>query len=252
MKLGKLTGKVAIVTGASKGIGAGIAKSMAVEGASVAVNYSTSKEEADRVVADITAKGGKAIAIQADMSKAADVQRLFKETNQAFGAPSILVNNAGVFKFEPVEAITEDEFHREYNTNVLGIILASQQALKFFPSEGGSIINISSIASQNPVPHSALYSSTKAAVDTLSLALAKELGPRNIRVNIVAPGHTETEGLHQIGLIGSELGNMLIASTPLGSRFGQPEDIAPSVVFLASDDASWLTGERINASGGVH
>lgn len=251
--MGKLAGKVAIVTGASKGIGAGIAKSLAVEGAAVAVIYATSKEGADRVVAEITANGGKAIAIQGDMSKAADVQRLFEETNRALGAPSILVNNAGVFKFEPVEEITEEEFHREYNTNVLGTILATQQALKFFPSKGGSIVNISSIASQNPVPSSVLYSSTKAAVDTLSLALAKELGPRNIRVNVVAPGHTETEGLHSLGLIGSEHGKKLVADTPLGSRFGQPDkDIAPVVVFLASDEASWLTGERIHASGGIH
>jgi len=248
----KLTGKVAIVTGASKGIGAALAKGLAAAGAAVAVNYSADKEGAERTVAEITSNGGKAIAIQADVSRAAEVQRLFAATQKAFGSVDVLVNNAGVFQFGPFEDITEKEFHREFDTNVLGPILTIQEALKHFPASGGSIINISSIASENPVPHSALYATTKGAVDTLTLALAKELGLRNIRVNTVAPGHTDTEGTRRIGLVGSEHGQQTVAATPLGGRFGKPEDIAPVVVFLASDEAAWLTGERIRASGGVH
>jgi len=190
-------------------------------------------------------------AIKADVSKAADVKRMFEETKKVFGSVDVLVNNAGVFQFEPFEAITEKEFHREFDTNVLGPILAIQEALKHFPARGGSIINISSIASENPVPNSSLYSATKGAIDTLTMALAKELGPRKIRVNAVAPGHTETEGTRRIGLVGSEQAQQMVSATPLGGRFGQPEDIAPVVVFLASDDAAWLTGERISASGGA-
>jgi len=247
-----LTGKVAIVTGASKGIGAAVARGLAAAGAAVAVNYSSSREGADRTVAEITSTGGQAIAIQGDVAQAADVKRLFEETEKALGAPSVLVNNAGVFQFAPVEAITEQEFHREFNTNVLGPILAIQEAVQHFPASGGSIINISSIASENPVPHLSLYSATKGAIDTLTKALAKELGPRNIRVNTVAPGHTDTEGTRRMGLVGSEQAQQLVAETPLGGRFGRPEDIAPVVVFLASDEAAWLTGERISASGGVH
>jgi len=250
--MNKLTGKVAIVTGASKGIGAAVARGLAAAGAAVAVNYSSSREGADRTVAEITSTGGQAIAIQGDVAQAADVKRLFEETEQALGAPSVLVNNAGVFHFAPVEAITEQEFHRHFDTNVLGPILTIQEAVQHFPASGGSIINISSIASENPVPHLSLYSATKGAIDTLTKALAKELGPRNIRVNTVAPGHTDTEGTRRMGLVGSEQAQQLVAETPLGGRFGRPEDIAPVVVFLASDAAAWLTGERISASGGVH
>jgi 3-oxoacyl-[acyl-carrier protein] reductase len=247
-----LTGKVAIVTGASKGIGAAIAKALAAAGAAVAVNYASDKTGAERAVSEIIAKGGKAVAVRADMSNAVEVKRLFEETKKTLGSPSVLVNNAGTFKFGPVEEITETEFHRHFNINVLGPMLSIQQAVNYFPAEGGSIINISSIASQSPVPNSSLYSATKAAVDALTLALAKELGPRNIRVNAVAPGYTDTEGNQRIGFVGSAEAEALIAATPLGGRWGRPEDIAPAVVFLASDDAAWLTGERINASGGVH
>jgi 3-oxoacyl-[acyl-carrier protein] reductase len=247
-----LTGKVAIVTGASKGIGAAIAKALAAAGAAVAVNYASDETGAERAVAEIIAQGGKAVAVRADMSKAVEVKRLFEETKKTLGSPTVLVNNAGTYKFAPVEEITETEFHRHFDINVLGTMLAIQQAVSYFPAEGGSIINISSVASQSPVPNSSLYSATKAAVDTLTLALAKELGPRNIRVNAVAPGYTDTEGNQRIGFVGSAEAEALIAATPLGGRWGRPEDIAPAVVFLASDDAAWLTGERINASGGVH
>ena len=250
--MSKLTGKVAIVTGASKGIGAAVAKQLAAAGAAVAVNYSADKEGAGRIVSEITRGGGKAVAIQANVSKADDVKRLFDQTKKAFGSVDVLVNNAGVFQFDAFEAITEKEFHREFDTNVLGTILATQEALKHFPRSGGSIINISSITSANPVPNAALYSGTKGAIDSISKALAKELGPRNIRVNIVAPGLVDTEGNRDSGFVGSAAGNAGAAATPLGARFGQPQEIAPVVVFLASDDASWLTGERINASGGLH
>ena len=249
--MNSLKGKVAIVTGASKGIGAAIAKALAGAGAKVAVNYASDKAGADRVVEEIEAKGGQAVAIRADMSKSAEVQDLFEQARQALGAPNVLVNNAGVFNFAPVENMTEADFHRHFDVNVLGTLLAVQQAIKHFPSEGGSIVNISSIASKSPVPNSALYAASKGAVDTLTLALAKELGPRKIRVNAVAPGYTDTEGNQKIGFVGSAAGESMVAATPLGPRFGQPEEIAPAVVFLASDDAAWLTGERLNASGGV-
>ena len=250
--MNQLAGKIAIITGASKGIGAATAKALAAEGAAVAVNYSSGKQEAERVVSQIMREDGKAIAIKADVTKAIDVKRLFQETEKAFGLPNILVNNAGVFKFEPLEAITEEEFRREFDTNVLGQILTIQEALKYFPASGGTIINISSIASENPVPNSSLYAATKGAVDTLTMALAKELAPRNIRLNVVAPGLVDTEGNRDSGFVGSEAGNAGAAATPLGARFGKPEDIAPVIVFLASDSAAWLTGERINASGGLH
>lgn len=250
--MNSLKGKVAIVTGASKGIGAAIAMGLAQAGAAVAANYASDKEGADRVVASISEHGGKAVAVRADMSKAADVERLFEETRKALGAPSVLVNNAGVFEFGPIESISELQFRRHFDINVLGTILAVQQAIKHFPREGGSIVNISSIASENPVPNSSLYAASKAAVDTLTRALAKELAPRNIRVNAVAPGYTNTEGNQRIGFVGSSAAESLVAMTPLGARFGEPEEIAPSVVFLASDDAAWLTGERLSASGGVH
>ena len=248
--MSELKGKVAIVTGASKGIGAGIAKRMAEEGAAVVVNYASSKEGADRVVSEITKKGGKAIAVQGDVSKVADVKRLFAEAKRAFGAPDVLVNNAGIFAFDPLEAVTEDEFHREFNTNVLGPILTIQEALKHFGAEGGSVINISSVVSTSAVPNSVVYSATKGAVDSIARVLGTELAARKIRVNTIAPGGVETEGSHSLGMVGSDFEKQIVADTPMG-RLGQPEDIARVAVFLASDDARWLTGERIAASGGL-
>lgn len=244
-----LKGKVAVVTGASKGIGAGIAKALASAGAAVVVNYASSREGADAVVKDITAKGGKAIAVQGDVSKAADVQRLFTETKKAFGSLDVLVNNAGVFNFFPLEATTEVEFHRQFNTNVLGLILATQEAVKHFGPEGGSIINIGSVASDDTPQMSVVYSATKGAVDAITGVLAKELAPKKIRVNSINPGGVETEGTHTAGIIGSDFAKQLVARTALG-RIGQPEDIAPVAVFLASPDSGWLTGEIIRASGG--
>src|SRR5258706_4981520 len=222
MRMGILDDKVALVTGASKGIGAGIAKGLAAAGAAVVVNYASSKDGADKVVAEITGKGGKAIAVQGDVSKAADVQRLFAETKKAFGAPDVLVNNAGIYAFQPLENVTEDEFHREFNTNVLGPILTIQEALKHFGPDGGSVINISSVASTSAPPNSVVYSATKGAVDSISRVLGKELGARNIRVNTIAPGGVETEGVHSAGIIGSDFEKQIVAGNPLG-RFGQPE-----------------------------
>ncbi|MER8826721.1 glucose 1-dehydrogenase [Mesorhizobium sp. M0938] len=247
--MSKLNGKVAIVTGASKGIGAGIAKGLAAAGAAVVVNYASSREGADRVVAAIKDAGGRAIAVHGDVSQSADVRRLFEAAKSSFGAVDILVNNAGVFAFEPLEAVTEAEFHREFNTNVLGTILAIREAVNHFGAGGGSVINISSVASLNPQPNSLVYAATKGAVDSITLSMSRELGARNIRVNAIAPGGVDTEGLRWIGIVGSEFEKQIIAMTPLG-RFGQPDDIARIAVFLASDDASWLTGERITASGG--
>jgi 3-oxoacyl-[acyl-carrier protein] reductase len=244
-----LNGKVAVVTGASKGIGAGIAKSLGAAGAAVVVNYASSKEGADRVVADIKISGGKAIAVKGDVAKAADVERLFDETRKAFGKVDVLVNNAGVYKFDPIEQVTEDEFHRQFNTNVLGTLLATREAVKHFGNNGGSVINISSVASTDAVPASSIYSATKGAVDTLTRELAAELGPRNIRVNVIAPGGVETEGVHALGIIGSDFEKQMIGKTPLG-RLGQPDDIARVAVFLASDDSAWMTGERLAAAGG--
>jgi 3-oxoacyl-[acyl-carrier protein] reductase len=248
--MSELEGKVAIVTGASKGIGAGIAKGLAAAGAAVVVNYASSKEGAERVVAEITGKGGKAIAVQGDVSKAADVQRLFAETQRAFGVPNVLVNNAGIYAFDPIEAVTEDEFHRQFNTNVLAPILTIREALKHFGPDGGSVINVSSVASTSAVPNSVVYSATKGAVDSIARVLGAELGARKIRVNTIAPGGVETEGVHRIGIIGSDFERQMVADTPLG-RLGQPDDIAGVAVFLASDNARWLTGERITASGGL-
>jgi 3-oxoacyl-[acyl-carrier protein] reductase len=249
--MGRLTGKVAIVTGASKGIGAGIARSFGEAGASVVVNYASSREGADRVVSQIKAAGCKAVAVQGDVSKAADVKKLFAEAKNAFGSLDILVNNAGVFDFAPLSEVTETEFHRQFNINVLGTVLATQEALNHFGPGGGSVINISSVTSANPVPNSVVYSATKGAVDTVTKALAKELAPRKIRVNAIAPGGVETEGTHAIGVIGSDFEKQMIAATPLG-RLGQPEDIAKVALHLASDEAAWLTGERITVSGGLN
>jgi 3-oxoacyl-[acyl-carrier protein] reductase len=243
-----LKGKVAVVTGASKGIGAAIAKSLSAAGAAVVVNYSSSKEGADRVVADIKANGGEAIAVKGDVAKAADVERLFDEIEKTFRALDVLVNNAGVYRFLPLDEITEDEFHREFNVNVLGTILAIKEAVKHFGPNGGSIINISSIASAGEA-QAAIYSGTKGAVDAITRALAAELGPRKIRVNAIAPGGVETEGTRSAGILGSDFEKEMVAGTPLG-RLGQPDDIARIAVFLASEDSAWLTGERLTASGG--
>jgi 3-oxoacyl-[acyl-carrier protein] reductase len=247
--MSELTGKVAIVTGASKGIGAAIANGLADAGASVVVNYASSREGADRVVAAIVGKGGKAVAVKADVSKAADVGRLFDETKKAFGSLDVLVNNAGVYRFAPLEEVTEDEFHREFNINVLGVLLASREAMKYFGPEGGSVINISSVASTSPTPTAVVYSATKGAVDTITRVLAKELGPRKIRVNAIKPGGVETEGLHSMGVIGSDFEKQMVARTPLG-RLGQPDDIASVAVFLASAASGWMTGETIAVGGG--
>jgi 3-oxoacyl-[acyl-carrier protein] reductase len=248
--MSKLKNKVAVVTGASKGIGAGIAKGLAAEGASVVVNYASSKEGADRVVAEIVKKGGKAVAVQADVSKSADVRRLFAETQKAFGTLDVLVNNAGVYDLVPLEEITEEQFHRQFNTNVLGLILTTQEAVKRFGAGGGSIINIGSTISTVTPPATAVYTATKSAVDAVTHVLAKELGPKKIRVNSINPGVVETEGTHSAGFIGSDFQKQFEAQTPLG-RIGQPEDIAPIAVFLASTDSGWLTGETLLASGGL-
>jgi 3-oxoacyl-[acyl-carrier protein] reductase len=250
MKTGKLTDKVAVVTGASKGIGAGIAKQLAAEGAAVVVNYGSSKEDADQVVDQITKRGGKAIAVQADVAKRKDIERLFAETKRAFNRLDILVNNSGVYQFAPLEAVTEEEFHREFNINVLGLLLATQEAVKHFGAEGGSVINISSAATALTPPASAIYTATKGAVDAITRVLAKELGPRKIRVNSVNPGGVETEGFHAGGFAGSDFEKQMIAQTPLG-RLGQPGDVAPVVSFLASSDAAWVTGEVIYVAGGM-
>jgi 3-oxoacyl-[acyl-carrier protein] reductase len=245
----KLAGKVAVVTGASKGIGASIAKHLAAEGASVVVNYASSKTGADKVVNEITAQGGKAVAVQADVAKKADIERLFAQTKQAFGRLDVLVNNAGVFEFLPLEQITEEHFHRQFNLNVLGLILSTQEAVKFFGPDGGSIINISSVVSTLAPPGGSVYSATKGAVDTVTKSLAKELGPRKIRVNAINPGMIETEGTHTAGFIGSDFHKNAVAQTPLG-RIGQPEDIGTVAAFLASTDSGWVTGETIQVAGG--
>lgn len=248
--MSKLRDKVAVVTGASKGIGASIAKGLAAEGASVVVNYASSKEGADRVVAEITKKGGKAIAVQGDVSKAADVKRVFADAKKTFGRLDVLVNNAGIYQLAALEQVTEEQFHRMFNTNVLGLILATQEAAKYFGAEGGSVINIGSTVTRITPPTSAVYTATKGAVDAVTHVLAKELGPRKIRVNSINPGMVETEGVHAAGFMGSDFETSIIAQTPLG-RIGQPEDIAPIAVFLASGDSGWLTGETLLASGGL-
>jgi len=248
--MGKLTGKVAVVTGASKGIGAEIAKTFAAEGASVVVNYSSSKEGAEKVVADILEKGGKAVAIQGSVAKAADVLNLFTKAKAAFGPLDILVNNAGVYAFAPLEAVTEDEFHRQFGTNVLGLLLVTQEASKHFGPDGGSVINIGSAITASPSRNTVVYTATKGAVDSITHVLAKELAPRKIRVNSINPGGVETEGTHAVGMIGGDFEKFIVAQTPLG-RIGQPTDIAPVAVFLASADSGWLTGEILLVSGGL-
>jgi len=245
----KLDGKVAVVTGASKGIGAAIAKHLAAEGASVVVNYASSKAGADKVVGEIAGAGGKAIAAQADVSKKADIDRLFAGTKKAFGRLDILVNNAGIYDFAPLEQITEEHFHKQFNLNVLGLILTTQEALKYFGPEGGSVINLSSVVSTLTPPNSSVYSATKGAVDSITGALAKELGARKIRVNAVRPGLVETEGTTTSGITESDMRKQYEARASLG-RIGQPKDIAAAVVFLASPDSSWVTGEAFLVSGG--
>ncbi len=247
--MSKLKGKVAVVTGASKGIGAAIAKSLAAEGASVVVNYASSKAGADVVVDAITKAGGKAVAVGGDVSKAADAQKIIDTAVKDFGRLDILVNNSGVYEFQPIETITEDHYHKIFNVNVLGVLLTTQAAVKHLP-EGGSIINIGSAVTEIYPPASAVYTGTKGAVDAITGVLANELGPRKIRVNSLNPGMVETEGVHAAGFIGTDFEKGLVAKTPLG-RIGQVDDIASVAVFLASDDSKWLTGESIVASGGV-
>ena len=250
--MSKLKNKVAIVTGSSQGIGASIAKHFAAEGAKVVVNYASSKANADNVVKSITGNGGTAIAVQADVSKEADVIRLFEETNKAFGTLDILVNNAVAQGYAPIEQISIEAFHQSFNVNVLGPVLTIQAALKSFGDKGGNIINISSGASKYPLPNASLYSSTKAALDAFTIALSKELGSKNVRINSILPGATETEGATSAGVTrGSDYEKLFIDNTPLGRR-GQPEDIAKAAVFIASDDAAWITGEQISVSGGMY
>jgi 3-oxoacyl-[acyl-carrier protein] reductase len=246
----KLENKVAVVTGASKGIGAGIAKGLAAEGALVVVNYSSSKEGADKVVGEIVSAGGKAIAVQGSVSNKADVTRLFEETTKAFGPTDILVNNAGVYKFGQIEQINEEDFHSQFDTNVLGLLLTTQAAVANFNQNGGSIINIGSVVSSLTPVGSSIYTATKGAVDAITHVLAKELGPKNIRVNSINPGMVETEGTHTAGFIGSDFHHEAVRTTPLG-RIGQPDDIALIAVFLASEDSRWLTNETLLAGGGV-
>lgn len=246
----KLQGKVAVVTGASKGIGAAIAKHLAAEGASVVVNYSSSKEAADRVVAEITKSGGQAIAVQANIADPADVERLFAETKKKFDHLDILVNNAGIYDFAPLENVTPEHFHKQFDLNVLGLLLATKQAAKHFGPAGGSVVNISSVVAHSPVATGSVYSATKAAVDAITKSLAQELGPRKIRVNSINPGMVETEGLHGSGIAASDFRKSVEAKTPLG-RIGQPDDIGPAAVFFASADSSWITGETLTISGGL-
>jgi 3-oxoacyl-[acyl-carrier protein] reductase len=250
MKDGKLNGKVAVITGASKGIGAGIAKRFAAEGAAVVVNYASAKSDADKVVDEIFKNGGSAVAVQGDVAKKKDVERLFAEAKKAFGRVDVLVNNAGVYRFDPLEAVTEDEFHRQFNTNVLGLILATQEAIKYFGSDGGSVINISSTATSLTPPNTAVYTGTKGAVDAITRTLAKELGPKKIRVNAINPGMIVTEGYQALGIGESDFEKQGIVQTPLG-RVGQTGDIAPVAVFLASSESGWITGEIVRVAGGL-
>jgi 3-oxoacyl-[acyl-carrier protein] reductase len=248
--MGKLTGKVAVVTGASKGIGAGIAQELAAQGAAVVVNYASSKEGAEKVVAGITKAGGKAVAIGGSLAKPEDIEKLFAETQKTFGKVDILVNNAGVYGFNPLEGITAEDFDWMYSINVKGLLLATKAAAALFPKEGGSVINIGSVASEFGMPTSAVYAGTKGAVDSITRVLAKELGPKKIRVNSVNPGPVVTEGFKSTGLEGGDFEKKMVTDTPLG-RMGQPDDIASVVSFLASDDARWVTGSLLQAAGGL-
>ena len=245
----KLSGKVAVVTGASKGIGASIAKHLAAEGAKVVVNYSSSKTGADKVVSGIIRKGGKAVAVQADVSKKADIERLFAETKKAFGRLDVLVNNAGIYEFAPLEQVTEEHFHKQFNLNVLGLLLATQEALKYFSAAGGTVVNVSSVVSTLTPPNASVYSATKGAVDSITGSLAKEFGARKIRVNAVRPGLVETEGTQTSGITESDMRKQYETQASLG-RIGQPLDIATAVTFLASSDSAWITGETLLVSGG--
>jgi 3-oxoacyl-[acyl-carrier protein] reductase len=247
--MSKLANKVAVVTGASKGIGAAIAKQLAAEGASVVVNYASSKSGADKVVDEISKAGGKAVAVQADVAKPADITRLFAETKKAFGKVDVLVNNAGIYEFLPLEQITAEHFRKLFDLNVLGLVLTTQEAVKHFPATGGSVVNVSSVVSSRGVPAGSVYSGTKGAVDSITRALAAELGPRKIRVNSINPGMVVTEGMTGMGIHESDMRKQVEAATPLG-RIGQPEDIAPAVTYFASDDSAWVTGETIVLAGG--
>jgi 3-oxoacyl-[acyl-carrier protein] reductase len=248
--MAKLTGKVAVVTGASKGIGAGIAKALAAAGASVVVNYASDKAGADSTVAEIAKSGGKAVAVKASVANPADIDKLFTETRKEFGKVDILVNNAGVYSFSPLEAVTEQEINRIFGTNVTGLLLTTKAAVPLFPAEGGSVINIGSVVSELTPPNSSVYTGTKGAVDAITQVLAKELGPKKIRVNAVNPGFTVTEGTHTASLAGSDFEKNAVAQTPLG-RSGKPDDIADVVTFIASDDARWVTGSLLQAGGGL-
>jgi|SRR5277367_1791675 len=248
--MSKLKGKTAIVTGASKGIGAEIAKQLAAEGAAVVVNYSSSKEGADKVVSEITAKGGTAIAVKANVAKKAEIEQLLAATTKAFGQLDILVNNAGIYEFSPLDGVTEELFHKQFDLNVLGLILTTKEAAKHFGPEGGSVINISSVVSTLAPPDASVYSATKGAVDTITKSLSKELGPRKIRVNAINPGMVVTEGVQAAGIQGSDFEKQIVAQTPLG-RIGQPDDIAPAAVFFASSDSKWITGETLVIAGGL-
>jgi 3-oxoacyl-[acyl-carrier protein] reductase len=248
--MNRLEGKIAVVTGASKGIGAAIAEQMAAEGASVVVNYASSKAGADAVVKRITQKEGKAVAVQADLSKPEEIQLLFAEAKRVFGKLDILVNNAGIYEYLSLVSITAEHFHKQFNLNVLGVLLAMQEAVKYFGPDGGSIVNISSVVATKAPPNASVYSGTKAAVNAITSSLAKELGPRKIRVNAINPGLIETEGLHTSGMAESDFRKQIETQTPLG-RIGQPQDIAPAAVYLASQESAWITGETLYISGGL-
>jgi 3-oxoacyl-[acyl-carrier protein] reductase len=248
--MGKLTDKVAVVTGASKGIGAAIAKALAAEGAAVVVNYAASRRDAETVVAEITGKGGTAVAIQGDVSKSRDVEHLFADASNAFGGIDILVNNAGIYRFSPIETVSENDFHQHFNVNVLGVLLAVKEAIKYFGPNGGNIINLSTAVTRDPPPGASVYVASKSAIEAITRVLAKELGPRKIRVNAISPGEVETEGTRSAGIVGSDFEKQILQQTPLG-RIGTPNDIAPVAAFLASDDARWVTGEVLAASGGL-